>query len=170
MFELIFGLIWTVASVLCAVMMYGNHEMTIMINDEVVSRAEFNSLLWPKLFIGAFIVIGIVFLIIGLKKLMTNALTATVGTLAYGLIVDIYPSDCYVNDNPVLNADVLVVDKNDVLKLHTESIGLDYDKYNTGDFVQVKYYKNDVNIICLSHPKEIPEHIRIKLNDKYKSY
>lgn len=166
MFHLFFGIIWTAISVFIAFIMY-NTNGTVEVNGRPVSHEEFNAMLWPKIFIGIFICIGIVFIIVGLKKIITNILTRTIGTETYGLITNVYPSNVTVNGRPQLMADVLVV-VNDRINRYSETIGFDWNKYRIGDFVLIKIYKKDINIVRLVNRNEVPyEIIPLLENDNH---
>lgn len=164
MFELIFGSIWTGISVLIAIFMYsGNGEITV--NGVPVSHAEFEQMLWPKLFIGVFILIGVIFLIVGIRKLLKNAATSVKGEESYGIITRVACSNTYVNGQPIMDGFISVV-VDDTVQEFKESLGLNYKKGGLGDCVRVKYYNGDVNIIETVLFEEIPYHMQ----DKLRSY
>ena len=82
--------------------------------------------------------------------------TSAVGKEAYGVILDIHPNGCSVNGRPQLVADVLVaLDKYSVNR-YTEVIGFDWNKYEVGQYLEVKHHKNDINILGEAHKAQIP--------------
>lgn len=164
MFELIFGLFWTAFSCFFAFMFYGGTGGDISVNGQYVTQEAFNGMLGPKIFIGVFILIGVVMIVIGLKKILTNAATSMKGVESYGTIVDIYPSGTRVNGRPVLNADVVIVEYTGVTGRYTESIGMDYNKYRIGEYVKVKHYNKDINIIEKASEYQLPYDIKEKLD------
>ena len=166
MFQLIFGIIWTAFSVFMAFSMY-NSEGSIQVNGRPVSQEEFNQMLFPKIFIGIFILIGVIFMCIGLKKIITNILTHTVGEEAHGLVIRVYPSGTRVNGRPELKADVLVVVDN-LVNRYSEIIGFDWNKYRAGDFVLIKHYKKDINIKGRIDRRNVPyQTVQLLENDEY---
>lgn len=69
MVEIIFGTLWTIITALCTWGFYGSNG-DVEVNGVIVSHEEFITLLWPKLFIGIFWAIGIVFIIIGIMNMI----------------------------------------------------------------------------------------------------
>lgn len=146
MFELIFGLVWTAFSGLMALMFYcGDSGVTV--NGTWVPQEQFNEMLWPKLFIGLFVLIGVVITIKGLAKILSNVLTTTQGEEVYGIIVDIYPNGTYINGRPVFDAEIAIVEDNGMIGMYKETVGMSCNKYFIGDFLRLKHYKKDVNIL-----------------------
>lgn len=157
MFHLFFGIVWTAISIFIAFIMY-NTNGTIEVNGRPVSHAEFEAMLWPKLFIGLFVLIGIIFICVGLKKIITNIITNTRGTETYGLVIDVRPSGTTVNGRPQLMADILIV-VDGRTERYSEIVGFDWNKYRTGDFTLLKHYKKDVNLIRRVNANEVPGNI-----------
>ena len=167
MFELIFGLVWTAVSSLFAFLMYGTgNSGTIMVNGEPMSHAEFNELLWPKLFIGLFILVGICLIFIGIKKFLANLATETKGYETYGIVMDIYPSGSSVNGRPILNADFIIVEENGETGTYTESIGMDRNKYKIGNWAKLKYYNKDINILEKTDVYSVPHNIKTRIENE----
>jgi len=157
MFELMFGGIWTAFIALMTFGFYGGFGGgTITVNGEIVSQAEFNAMLWPKLFFAVFWIIGLAMLFKGFKKLFANVATSSIGRETVGYVLDVVDSHCYVNGNPVWDAKIIFLDSNNSVKTVSESVGLDYDKYPIGSFVMIKYHKDDVNIIGKASEYDAP--------------
>ena len=134
MFELIFGLIWTIFSMAFAIIMIfaeGTEEIGI----------------FPFIFISLFIIIGLFFLIKGIKKLIKDIKTNAYGEECYGYIQNLYPDGSYVNGNPEYKADILtyIPSKNNVEQI-TEVVGFDINKYPMNSYVKGRYYEGDINI------------------------
>ena len=53
MFELIFGIIWTIITAFITFAFYGTTG-DVTVNGSLVSHEEFSAMLWPKLFFGMF--------------------------------------------------------------------------------------------------------------------
>ena len=169
MFELMFGGIWTTITAILTFVFYGGFGSggTITVNGEVVSQAQFNAMLWPKLFFGIFWIIGLAFLIKGLKKLFANMATNFVGKETYGYVVDIINSNGYVNGNPVYNVKIAILQKNRQFEEYIETSGLDYDKYPIGTYVKVKHHKNDINILGDAREYDVPLELKNYVEERY---
>lgn len=148
MFELIFGIFWTAFSSVFVLAMNGEGA------EEVPFFAH--AMIW------LFVAIGVVLIVVGLRKILANIATSTKGEETYGIVVDVYPSGTRVNGRPVLNADVEIVESNGMIGRYTESIGMSH-KYRVGDFVEVKYYNNDINILGRAADSEVPYDHRERL-------
>jgi hypothetical protein len=166
MFELIFGAIWTAVSGFIAVIMYSVD--TVEVNGVPVSQDVFREMLWPKLFIGLFLVIGIFMLVKGIVKILTNLRTQALGAETFGFVINIYPNGTYVNNMPMMNADVLLVEDNGNVEQYTESIGRG-GKFNVGDYISVKKYANDINIGDRADRYSVPSHIRTCIESDWRS-
>lgn len=70
--SIIFGIIWLLITAVCTWGFYGNIGGTITVNGEQVSQEEFNAMLGPKLFIGIFWVVGIIFIIAGIVNIIKS--------------------------------------------------------------------------------------------------
>lgn len=171
MFELFFGIAWTAIIAIITFAMYGATGGTIRVNGEIVSQSEFNSMLWPKLFIGLFWAVGIWMIILGIRKLLINAKTSLRGVRTYGVVVDILETNCYSNGHPQLKADVVVILENKSTQRYQEVIGYDYNKYRIGEVLSVKHCDKDINILGIAIDNQIPygdrsiiERIRMEYN------
>ncbi len=145
MFEIMFGLIWTAISLLIFIVMLSTGSV------------------FGILFMLIFVAIGLFVLWTGVKKLKANKDTDIHGVETYGIVVDIRPSGSSVNGRDILNADVVIVEETGVTGRYTESIGTSYNKYRIGEYVFVKYYNDDINIINKAEATIVPEHIKEKL-------
>ncbi len=68
MVEIIFGVLWLLITATCTWGFYGTAG-DVEVNGILVSHEEFVTMLWPKLFIGIFWVIGIAFIVTGIVNL-----------------------------------------------------------------------------------------------------
>ena len=168
MFELFFGLIWTAISIFMAFMFYGNSGGTITVNGIPTSQEDFNAMLGPKLFLGVFILVGVIMIVLGLRKIIRNIATSTHGREIYGLIVDVCPSGTTVNGRPQLQADVLIVEEDASIGRYSEAIGFDWNKYRHGDFVKLKHYRKDINILEKANEYSVPLYIKDVLEQEAK--
>ncbi len=167
MFEIIFGVIWLSITGLVTLGFYSGTASSITVNGQLVSQEEFNLMLWPKIFLGIFWVIGIIMIIVGLRKIIKNAQTEKFGEVCYGRIIDIMRTGTLVNNVPELKAVVQVfIESEGRLDTIEEVIGLATNrKYNIGDYIEGKYYNGDINIDSYIPETVMPLHIQEKLRN-----
>lgn len=156
MFQLIFGTIWTA---FCSLFLY------IMLDGISTGATVMENLGVGLAVISVFLIIGIVLIATGLKKIIKNIKTNKHGKEAYGIILDIYHSGSSVNGRPELKADVLVHD-GFVSDVYTEIIGFNRYKYSINDYLIVKVYEGDINIVDKIDQTHIPANILKKLNEE----
>lgn len=171
MFQLMFGMAWTLITGICIWgFYYGNGNITV--NDVYVTQEEFNSMLFPKVLLGAFLLIGIVFIIVGLKKIIRDRMTTVKGVECFGRIINVYPSGTTVNEVPELMADVLIYMPLDgKAEIMSEVIGLSSNtEYENGCYVKVKQYKRDINFEERVTEDSIPLNIKQLLDDESKVF
>lgn len=150
MFELMFGIIWLTITSFVAIPF-------LLMGDGIPS-------IFLLAFFGLFYAVGIWMLRKGIKQVSKDRATNKNGMKTYGLITDIYGTNCYVNDSEQLKADVIfVTDDNDKINKCSEVIGFDWDKYEVGDYVHIKYFQNDINILGKAYMQSVPEGIRQQL-------
>ena len=167
-FFMVFGSFWTLITAIITFGMYGNTGGDIYVNGVLTSQAEFNEMLWPKLFIGIFWAIGLGFLFAGLKGIYKNFLTEAKGELCYGRILKMYRTGTTVNGIPELKADFLIImpDTGET-KIVSETIGLSSTiTYDIGEYFELKIYKDDINIVSRIYPENIPDSTRILLDNE----
>ena len=139
MFELIFGIIWTIITAFITFAFYGTTG-DVTVNGSLVSHEEFSAMLWPKLFFGIFWLVGFFMLFRGLRKIIRDTSTNIKGEECFGKVCDIYNSGSYVNGRPELKADILVyIDSIQETKIVSEIIGFNMYKYRIGSYVKLKY-------------------------------
>lgn len=162
-FELSFGASWTALSVLVTVMFYcGDENATVIINGVPTSRGEFNEMLGPKILLGGFIFIGLMFMFRGLKKVIINKTTASQGMIRYGYIVETYFNGASANGRQRQNACIWVL-VDGVVQTFEEDIGFNHLELFPGDYVKVKHHNNDVNLLEVvpdyEAPFQLKEHV-----------
>lgn len=167
MFEIIFGIIWLLITGMVTLGFYSGTADTITVNGQLVSQEEFNAMLGPKLFMGIFWAVGIIMIVVGLRKIIKNAQTEKFGEVCYGRIIDIRRTGARVNNVPELKAIIMVyIESIGSVEEIEEVIGLATKrKYNVGDYIEGKYYNGDVNIDSYIPENIIPLHIQDKLKD-----
>ena len=160
MFELFFGLMWTAITAIVTFGFYGTTG-DVYVNGVPVSHEEFSVMLWPKLFLGLFWVIGLFMIGKGLIQIIKNTLTKTKGEECYGRITNVYNSGAYVNDRPELKADFLVyMPSTQSTQMLSEKIGFNRYKYPIGSYVRLKHYNGDINIEGIIDEYELPSDAR----------
>ena len=165
MFDFIFGLVWTIFTSIFILGFYfsgGN----ITVNGIPVTQEEFNAMLWPKILFGVFLLIGLTFLIRGIKHMLTNTTTTLIGREAYGYILTSYPNGTIVNGRPLHDAEILVAKTDNTFEIFTENIGGKLSKYYPGSYVKVKYHNKDVNILNSVHDSQVPYATRNRLQNE----
>ena len=168
MFEILFGLIWTSITAILTFVFYSGTSGEIYVNDELVSQAEFNEMLWPKLFFGIFWAIGLFMIYWGLKRIIKDKKTNAFGEICYGKITDIFESGTYINEVPELKAQiVLYIPSINDIKIVSEVIGLYGSVYNyeIGKCVEVKYYNGDINFEKVLDIQDLPYEAQEILNE-----
>lgn len=167
MFEIIFGVFWTTITAVCTFGFYSGVSGTITVNGQIVSQEEFNAMLFPKIFMGLFWVIGIFMIITGFKKIIRNYKTNAYGEDCFGRILNIFKSGTYVNNIPELKATIAVyIESLGIIEQIDEVIGLATKvDYHIGDYIEGKYYNGDVNVVSPIPENAIPGHIQYKLKE-----
>ena len=158
MFELLFGSLWTGITLIIGIVFFVTIKNggEIIINDEVVENPTFSDLWFLYVFLGIFLLIGLIFLYKGMKKLLANVKTQCIGKETYAIVYDIQETNTYVNDRPVYKALMRAIIDGSFTESFEETIGLDYNKYTIGEFLLVKFHKDDANIICSLHESDVP--------------
>lgn len=154
MFELIFSALWLLVTGVITFAFYGT-DATVSVNGVPMEHAQFVELLWPKLFIGLFWIIGLVMLFLGIRKIYRNIRTATHGVETYGVIIDITATNMRVNNHPIMQAEVAVV-QDGKIEMHSERIGTGGYKYKIGSYLLLKCYKNDINMLRQVERSQVP--------------
>ena len=170
MFKLVFGAIWLSFISVFTRIMYSDTG-TITVNNQIVSQEEFNAMLWPKIFIGFFWLVGLVIFVIGIIELLRNHKTDKYGETCYGRILNISNTGCYSNDVPELKATICVyVESTGTLEFADEILGIATKvPYSKGDYIEGKFYKGDINITSEISQSEVPSHIASELNGHVES-
>ena len=134
MFNLKFGIFWTL---FIAIFTWG-----MFYTDGYIE-------LEPLLFLSVFWIIGISFIVSGIKIVYRDKQTELNGDFCYGRLIDIMPTGSYVNDVPELKADFLVVvPGSGEIRLMTEIIGFANKVfYDIGDYFELKIFIDDINIV-----------------------
>ena len=168
MFELFFGIIWTLFTSIVTYFLYFHTGGTRYVNGVEVSQSEIQNMPFPMIFIGSFFIVGLLFIIIGLKKVYKDYQTKKNGEECYGRIVSIQPTGKSVNDKPIYKAEILIYSENEGKEYTiSEEIGYNPEKYPVGNFLRVLYYNGDINIIKDSiTEKDIPENMKDYLYSK----
>ena len=163
MFNLIFGTIWTVFSslFLLIVIIAGssntNGEPGFHFNPEMII---------PILILTLFVGVGIFLMVTGYKKVKKDKNTKKFGLPGYGIIRDIKPTGCYVNEQPEFKASVDIINpETNQLETIDEVVGFNYNKYPINSYVNIKYYQGDINFEGLVDKSQIPDSIKDSLKE-----
>ena len=102
---------------------------------------------FPFILISVFIIIGIVLIVKGLKKVIKNIKTNNYGEIVYGYIQNLYPDGNYVNGSTEYKADIYTyIPSTNSTETISEVIGFDSMKYPVNTYIKGKYYEGDINI------------------------
>lgn len=158
MTNLIFGIIWTTFTCLFIVIFLGGSIQ----NNTILNHGEPGFYFEPAMIIPAgmmliFLVIGIAFIIVGLKKIIKDSMTKKHGVPCYGIIQDVDETGTYVNGQPEYKAtlDIINPNTNQTEKIE-EIVGFNQNKYPIHSYVLCKYYKGDINFERIIQPNELP--------------
>lgn len=167
MFELLFGLIWEIIMFICTslfVFIYNVLEK----NGSFVDKGHYGMAICLGIMFVVFWIIGFVLIVRGMVKIIRNKKTEANGEECFGKILEITNTGCFVNGNPELEAKVAFYaqTKGQVL-VANESIGFDRMKFAENDFVKVKYYKNDINLIEVIDASAVTIKIKQQLDEAY---
>lgn len=153
-FELIFGIIWTAAAILFAIIYFVNcgvQNFTLGDLGNIIS------------ILIAGIIVGGPFLYFGLKQFIADRKTKRKGEICFGYIDGL--EICGVK-NHIAKIKVYIPKKQRVLEVE-DDVYRKKTEYSEGDFVRVKIYNGDINVISKVEPEElIPEDIRNLLRPK----
>ena len=159
MFELYFGIFW-----LCFTIPIG----LVLIIPLVLSGAWF--LLIP--FSLYFVIMGgtgILLLRKGIQHAKRNKTTDMLGTLVYGIILDMGPTGNYINNCDELKARVALLTDDGGHTTCEEVVGT-HPLYDIGQIIVVQYYQDDINFKGCADMHEIPIEVKDKLLDIYDKY
>lgn len=160
MFKLKFGLVWTLFVTPIFI-------MCLVVPGEQRGGVDMNLGLF--IFFIIFEVIGLSLLVSGIKQVIKDKKTNKFGDTTYGQIISIYGTGSSTNGKEELQAEILtyVSNENTVKKIN-EIIGFPPIEYNVGDFVQLKIYEGDINIIQSVSENIIPYTILTLLQEETK--
>lgn len=152
MFELLFGIIWTLICMpFMFIMLSGSENINFL----------------ACLMIWAFFGIGIAFIIAGIRKILRNINTDKNGEECFGKVIEVEDTGAKVNGNKIYKAFVaLYINSENRVAIISEEVGFNPLKYRIGEYVLVKYYQNDINFVKNIYENEIPESIRTELDDQ----
>lgn len=125
------------------------------------------------LIIGAlsiFAIIGVYLTINGIKEVAKNKKTNSLGEEGFGFIITTEPSGTIVNGVPLLNAKILVLKKDFSFQEFVEFLENDSYKYSPGEYVKVKYFENDANILGKVDKNSVSYRLTDYVNEHYKAY
>ena len=125
-----FGCIWTAFSMIFTIVVF------------LASRHE----IFPLIFCLVFDGIGIFMLVKGIKQYKKDKNTEKHGDIKYAIVLDVFPNGSYVNNRPQYSGKFGILDDDDIHETYEEIIGFNPD-IDIGEFVKVKCYNDDINIV-----------------------
>ena len=104
--------------------------------------------------------IGIYILVKGLKPVIADKKTSQNGENIYGKIINIYGTGFVANDKAELKAEIKAyIPSYGTTRVFYELIGFNEKNYEVGQYLVLKYYKNDVNICMPINKSKIPTNV-----------
>lgn len=152
MFEIMFGLFWTGFSLFVSFVFFGDFFIS----------GEFDSfMVMPAILLSIFVIIGLAILIKGIKKVSANVKTSKNGEECYGILTNISKTGNSVNGVRELKGHfyVYLVSTNQVVTVE-EAIGFNPFKYQVNNYVKVKYYNGDINVLEIVSADIVPSDAR----------
>ncbi len=151
MFKLLFGIIWTVLCVVILIAMQGaetkgDGEASIVVIVLVV-----------------FIIVGVFLILMALKKIIADMKTSIKGFETYAIVTGIGTTGTRINNNPVYKVETVVIEENGLTGIYSEEMGMNYNKYRVGEYLRVKHYDADINILGKVNVRDVPPQVREKL-------
>lgn len=117
---------------------------------------------------GVLLILGLVLIYVGIKKMLSNFATKRKGIEIYGIVVECCKFNKYeINKGNHYCLKVLIVDDENKVRIFDERCTWNPD---VGTFLKVKYYKDDINIIDFVRSSLIPELEGNRLESCYKDY
>lgn len=96
----------------------------------------------------------------GRMKLQKDEDTEKYGEICYGRIRDVYPTGMIVNGEKEYNVKIyFYIPSLKKEEKAEEVIGFNYYEYNKGEYVKLKYYKDDINIMSKVDKSEVPQKV-----------
>ena len=160
MFNLIFGIVWTLFSSIFFVVFFGVSFSNTSSNGEV--GIHFNSeFIIPFLIMCLFVGVGIFLIVKGARKVIKDSKTKKYGIPCYGVIQNLQQTGAYINEQPEYKAILDVVNPNtNTVEQIEEIVGFNYNKFPIGSFVICKYYEGDINFEHKIEPSDVPSSYR----------
>ncbi len=153
--QLFFSIIWVAFCLFMMIMLYKSSGILGMI--------------FTGPFLGLFLSVGVVLLVISIKKIIRDKKTDKHGMITYGLVSGLKPTGAKYGGREELKAEVIIVDDIYNLSRYEEVVGSSYNKYPVGTFVKVKYFEGDINIISAVGQNEVPWDVGDRLIAEFKN-
>lgn len=118
-------------------------------------------------FIFGLLIVGLVFMYIGIRKTMKNVSTNKMGVERYGIVVECWKHINRETKARYYDLKVLIIDDEGKVKMFDEFCAWGYD---VGTFLLVKHYKDDINIIDRVSRDLVPDSEKYKLNFECNKY
>ena len=145
--ELIIGIIWIIISLYCLV-------------TEIIEKGEISTIIVS----GIFLCIGIYLTITDLIKIKKDKKTEKKGEECYGIIKNIKKTSDKADTYKI--EIITYIESTRQKETMEEDIGTSTQKYDIGNYVKLKYYKGDINIIKKVEFKEMTPIAQTNLKDE----
>lgn len=138
--------------------------MTVLTAWIIYETAKSGGLtLTPMMLLGLFLFLGLGLIFTSIKKMIADKKTNAYGEYRYGMVVRVFPSGAKDDKADIMNAEIIVVQSGGVIGVYVESMRTNHNKYRVGQYVYVKHYGNDINIISKIEADGVPKDVRDKI-------
>lgn len=121
-------------------------------------RGTFETIIIP--FILLFEGIGLAFFISGARKIIKKRRTNLYGVSTYGIVVRILETGARTNDRDELEAEILTyLEHEKCTKIFKKIIGFKPAKYKPGEYLMLKQFENNINIVQKVDESAVPNYI-----------
>lgn len=171
MIEIIFSVIWLFIMRILSFIYLEAIRDKMIVADPAVLEKFYNIIKVSEIFFGISIVllwiIGIYILNKGLKKIRRDCNTDLWGTICYGRIIKIFKTKSKEDNFSEQKATIAIYSNysNSFKYIDTEICFSDKLIYKVGDYIKVKYYNDDINIISIIPKNKLPFNIRYSFKD-----
>ena len=107
-------------------------------------------------------------IVVGVKQILTDMKTNVHGVELFGIVAETKGVRGHSDGSLFQVADVGVLQKDKTIRHFRSALKIG-EQYDVGDFVCVKYFENDINVLRIAEPTEIPEDV-VQLLKYYPSF
>lgn len=165
----VIGTFWCLFIIFIAFLQYNGTATNIMVGDKIVTQEEFNAMLYPKIFLLLFFLLGFSLFIYGIKTLIECYIFNKNAVQSYGLILSNEDSGKreWNADYPVYNIKILIMKDDNNFEVCVDNITSRLPVYPVGSLIILNYYKDKVDILGYTDRKDFPDELIDYVNNNY---